>query len=73
MATVARHGGGGGMVGLAVPCGANGEKWVTIATQNEHELKAPAQNNRNRTIWFGKPNYPVLSRPTAVRGTIGLR
>jgi hypothetical protein len=44
-----------------------------FATRNEQEPKAPARNCKNWTVGFGKPNGPVLSGPTAVRGPVGLR
>jgi hypothetical protein len=44
----------------------------TIATQNEQEPKAPAQNCRNWTVRFCKPDDLILSRLMTVRGTAGL-
>jgi hypothetical protein len=44
-----------------------------VRTQNEHELKALAQNCKNRTVQFGKPDVLVLSEPTSVWYTAGLR
>jgi hypothetical protein len=44
----------------------------TIATQNEQEPKAHAQNCRNWTVWFCKPDDLILSRLMTVRGTAGL-
>jgi hypothetical protein len=42
-----------------------------VRTQNEQELKALAQKKKNQIVWFGKPDGPVLSILTAVRGTAG--
>jgi hypothetical protein len=44
-----------------------------VATQNEQEPKALAQNYRNQTVRFQEPDTPVLSRSAAVRGAVGLR
>jgi hypothetical protein len=44
-----------------------------FATRNEQEPEAPARNWRNWTVRFGKPNGPVLSGPTTVKGPTGLR
>jgi hypothetical protein len=44
-----------------------------VATQNEQETEAPAQNRENWTHQFGKSDYPILSIPTAVRGAAGIR
>jgi hypothetical protein len=50
---------------------AESPKYVT--TWIERESEAPAQNSRNRIIQFLEPDSPVLSGPTAVRGTTGLQ
>jgi hypothetical protein len=39
-----------------------------VATWNDQEPKAYAQNYENRIVRFGKSDGPVLSIPTAVRG-----
>jgi hypothetical protein len=39
-------------------------KYVT--TQIGQEPEAPAQNRKNRTLRFGKPDYPLLSILTIV-------
>jgi hypothetical protein len=39
-----------------------------VATQIGQEPEALAQNRKNQTIRFGKPDDPILSIPTAVRG-----
>jgi hypothetical protein len=44
-----------------------------VRIQNEQELEAPTQTWVNRIVWFGKPDSPVLSGPTTVRGVVGLR
>jgi hypothetical protein len=44
-----------------------------VCTQNDQIPEAPARNYRNWTVRFGKPNGPVLSRSTTVRGAAGLR
>jgi hypothetical protein len=44
-----------------------------VATSNEQRLEAPAQNSRHRMVRFGIPDYPVLSGPTGVRGTVRIR
>jgi hypothetical protein len=43
-----------------------------VATRIEHEPEAPARSYRNWILQFGKPEGPVLLRPTAVRGTAGV-
>jgi hypothetical protein len=42
----------------------------SVATRIGQESKASAQNSRNQTVWFGKPDGLVLSIPTAVRGAV---
>jgi hypothetical protein len=49
------------------------ESQKCVATQNEQELKALAQNYRKWKVQFQKPDTPVLSRSTTVRGVVGLR
>jgi hypothetical protein len=44
-----------------------------FTTRNVHESEAPAQSYRNWIVRFGKPDGPVLSIPTTVRGTAGTR
>jgi hypothetical protein len=44
-----------------------------VRTQNEQRPEVPARSYRNQTIRFEKPDSPVLSEPTAVRGTAVLR
>jgi hypothetical protein len=44
-----------------------------VSTRNEQELKAPIQNCRNQTVQFHEQDTSVLSRPVAIRGTVGLR
>jgi hypothetical protein len=44
-----------------------------VATRIGQEPEAPAQNRKNWTVWFGKPDGPVLSGPTIVRAAVGLR
>jgi hypothetical protein len=47
-----------------------GGRWAVIVdTWNKQRPKALVQNYRNWTIWFDKPDGPVLSGPTTVRGT----
>jgi hypothetical protein len=40
-----------------------------VCTRIEHELEASIQNRKNWTLWFGKPDYPVLLILAAARGT----
>jgi hypothetical protein len=42
-----------------------------VGTRIEHKMAAPAQNCRNRTVQFGKPDDLILSGPKAIRGTGG--
>jgi hypothetical protein len=42
-----------------------------VRTQNEQEPKALARKNKNQIVGFGKPDGPILSILTAVRGTAG--
>jgi hypothetical protein len=44
-----------------------------VATRNEQRPKAPTRNSRNRIVRFQEPDSLVLSGPTVVRGTAGLR
>jgi hypothetical protein len=44
-----------------------------VATQIEHELEAPAQNNKKQIVQFLESDSPILSGPMAVRGTAGLQ
>jgi hypothetical protein len=44
-----------------------------VITRIRQAPEAPDQNCRNRTIRFGKPDGPVLSILTAVRGAAGTR
>jgi hypothetical protein len=44
-----------------------------VATWIRHEPEAPAQNRENWTVRFGKPDTPVLSILTVVRGATGTR
>jgi hypothetical protein len=44
-----------------------------VATRNEQRPEAPAQNSRNQTVRFQELDGPVLSGPTAIRGTTRLR
>jgi hypothetical protein len=37
-----------------------------VATQIEQEPEAPAQNRKNWSVRFGKPDGPILSIPTTV-------
>jgi hypothetical protein len=41
----------------------------SMASRNEQAPEAPAQNRENRTLWFDKPDYPVLSILMIVMGT----
>jgi hypothetical protein len=44
-----------------------------VAAPNVQRLEAPAQNSRNWSVRFQKPDDPILSGPTVVRGATGLR
>jgi hypothetical protein len=44
-----------------------------VAIRIRQVPEALVQNRKNRTVWFGKPDGPVLSIPMAVRGTAGTR
>jgi hypothetical protein len=44
-----------------------------VVTQIEQEPKAHAQNCRNQTLRFGKPDGPISSILMTVKGTIGTR
>jgi hypothetical protein len=35
---------------------------------NQTEARSPCSKQENRTVWFGKPDGPVLSISMAVRG-----
>jgi hypothetical protein len=49
------------------------ESQKCVHTWNKQRPEAPAQSYRNWTIRLGKLEGPVLSGPTAIRGTTGLR
>jgi hypothetical protein len=42
-----------------------------LAHESNRELEALAQNNRNWMLQFDKTECPILSGPTADRGTVG--
>jgi hypothetical protein len=44
-----------------------------VRTRNKQRPEAPARSCKNWTIRLGKPEGPVLSGPTAIRGIAGLR
>jgi hypothetical protein len=44
-----------------------------VVTQIGQEPEAPARNRKNQTARFGKPDGPILSIPTAVRGAASTR
>jgi hypothetical protein len=48
------------------------ESLKCVGIRIEQVPEAPAQNSRNRIVWFGKSNGPVLSGHTTVKGTAEL-
>jgi hypothetical protein len=41
--------------------------------ETNRDRKPLLKNCRNQMVWFGKPECPVLSGPTAVRGAVEFR
>jgi hypothetical protein len=59
------------MLGVLEVVNSSTESLKCVCTRNEQESEALAQNRTNRIQRFGKPEGPVLSVPTVVRGTVG--